>query len=591
MRDDLTGIVDALRRRKSSHDQPLTVRYAAERLCALETLIGHLERELPQLISEMLHEAAVAAGGEAAMLLEIQNSTLFIAYSSDPSMLEQSVPWVRAVPDVHNGLPDVTLPARSLEALGLNDAMAQELTVGARHWLLVVGTTSGAIDRDAYDVEAPILGRLFGALLHKHDDIASHEANVDHLTDLPDRWATMRRISEAAAHSTRNGTQAAVLFIDVNNFKSVNDTHGHAEGDKVLRHIATRMRAALRAQEFVGRIGGDEFAVVLSPIGSALEAENAARRLHASAQEAALEDYDISLGIGIAMYPDHAGNADDWLHCADMAMYRAKRSRLPYCLFDPQYERDRPPAITSPVSGERQYEQQFLVCFQPIFDVATGRVMAAEALVRLLHPKDGVLSAASALDALGTNQLALDMWVARKALAYADEWKRHGIERVHVNLSQYGEAAYHALMECVSSRALDPSRLAFELPPSSMSDREEVVRFIEGVNATGGSVGIDDFASGPVDLAAMERTGLSFVKLSRQLLPSAGLSGKSLEAVVAVSRIMGYDVIATRVSTSDDRRAIRAAGVKGMQGFAYAQPMTAIDFHQWVESSPAVLVG
>lgn len=588
MKDGLNDIVDALTRRTA--DQPLSALYAAERIASLESLITHLERELPQVISEALHEAAIASGGDRAMLLELQNSTLFIAYASDPSLLGRTMPWVRALPDARTEPLALHLPARALEALEFTDAVAHRMTCAGRQWLLVVGTTHGTIDRTLYANVAAATHRLFGALLIKREGNASRESNVDHLTGLPDRWATMRRISEAAANAARTGAQAAVLFIDVNNFKHVNDSHGHAEGDKVLRGIATAMRQALRAHEFVGRIGGDEFAVVLSPVQSASEGENAARRLYDAADAMPLSSDGISLGIGIALFPDHATSAEEWLHRADLAMYRAKRMRMPYCTYDPDFDAERGLARVAPAS-ERAYEQQFIVCFQPIFDVATGSVTAAEALVRWVHPKDGVLSAASALDSIEGNQLGLDVWVARKALEYADAWKRHGVERVHVNMTHYDDSTYRMLLDTLTAHSLSADPLALELPPSAINDRETFARFAASMSSAGARVGLDDFAHGPLDLAAMEQIPLAFVKLSRHLLPSAGLSGRSLEAVVAVSRIMGWDVIATRVASSDDRRAIRAAGVKFMQGFAYAQPMTAVDFRQWVESSPSALVG
>ncbi len=582
---DLLGIVEALIDRRPQTQRPPRAAsgHPADRLKSLHDLLTQLDHELPQIIAEALFEAGNALNADIAMLMEVQNNALFIAYSSDPSVLEETIPWMRAV-----ATAGPTIARRTLDALDLADAVGCRLTCGTREWLLVLGSRTVTIDRRLFEEHEEQLANLFTALLRKRAGDAAQQTNVDHLTGLPDRWATMRRISEAIGAAQRNSARAAILFINVNGFKQVNDTLGHGAGDKVLRSIATRMRAALRTNEFVGRIGGDEFAVVLSPVKSIEDAERVAQRLYDDAQEQP-EDCDspVSLGIGIALYPDHASDQDQWLHNADVAMYRAKRLHHPYCVYDRTWgrESEAPALITH---TDRAYEQQFLLCFQPIFDVHTGRVAAAEALVRWLHPQDGLLSAASVINAAGhSERLQIDLWVTRNALMYAEEWFSHGIERVHVNLSEYSDEMYRGLTQAITATDVDPQRLAIELHKNGAAeDDQKFARFVDLVSSMGASVGIDDFAAMPLHLPSLEQLPIQFVKLSRHLLPSAGVSGKGIEAIVALAKIMGWDVVATRVASSDDRRLIRNAGVKYMQGFAFAQPMTAIDFQSWVQDAP-----
>lgn len=585
MLDDLLGIVETLigKRPETARVPKATGGRPADRLSSLHDLLIHLDRELPQVIAESLFEAGAALSADVAMLVEVQNNALFIAYSSDPSLLEETVPWMRAVTP---GAPHLT--RRTIEALDFKDAVATRLTPANREWLLVFGSRNAPIDRRLFEEYEERLANLFSVLLRKRAGDAANQANVDHLTGLPDRWATMRRIAEAVIAAQRNNTRAAVLFIDVNGFKQVNDTLGHGEGDKVLRSIATQMRSSLRTNEFVGRIGGDEFAVVLSPVKSVEEAEHVAQRLYAGAQEFPKRPgMSVSLGIGIALYPDHASDQEEWLHHADLAMYRAKRTRKSYCVYDRSWS-DEGDSVTPVVHCGRRYEEQFLLCFQPIFDVHTGRVAAAEALVRWLHPQDGLLSATSAINAAGHREkFEIDMWVARNALMYAEEWRAHGIERVHVNLGDYSDETYRGLMQVIAASEVDPQLLAVELNKNRDAEEDQkFARFVGMVGATGASVGIDDFAAGPLDLAMLEQLPIRFVKLSRLLLPSAGVSGKGIEAIVAFAKVLDWDVIATRVASSDDRRLIRNSGVKYMQGFAFAQPMTAIDFQSWVEGTP-----
>ncbi|MEO9170075.1 MAG: EAL domain-containing protein [Candidatus Aquilonibacter sp.] len=560
----------------------------------MRVFLSRLDRELPQVIAQALSEAAASVSADVAMLMEVQANELFIAYSTDPAFLEKRVTWIRSVQSSES-----RIARRTLDQLDLANAFVCPLELGNREWLLLLGCQRGDLDPERFEDVQAALTDVFKNLLRKRDSEATRQSYVDHLTGLPDRWATMGRISEAMVSANRHQQRAAMLFIDVNGFKNVNDTLGHAHGDKVLHAISACMRDVLRSNEFVGRIGGDEFAVVLSPVKSIEEAQRVAQRLYDEVKNVRIESMEspITLGIGIAMYPDHATDQEQWLHNADIAMYRAKRLREPYCVYDPTMQTDIQTVnvVTGVTDFETTYEQQFLLCFQPIFDVKSGRATAVEALVRWLHPEDGLLSAASTIKAAGAEQKtkSLDLWVTRKALAYAAQWKNRGIERVHVNIADFGEETVAGLMRALSSGNADPSQLAFEfggLPADA--DPETYARVIETLARTGAKIGIDDFGGGNFNLAALERLAIRFVKLSKMLLPSTGVTGKGVESIVALAKVLDWEVIATRVATSDDRRLIRNAGVQYMQGFAFAQPMTAIDFDAWISGSPELnLVG
>ncbi|MDP9025661.1 MAG: EAL domain-containing protein [Candidatus Eremiobacteraeota bacterium] len=587
---DLLGIVEIVigKSGETAPVPPRTGALPAGRLESLRVFLSQLDRELPQVIAEALSEAADAVSADVAMLLEVQANELFIAYSTDPTLLEKRVGWIRSVQP-----SPARIARRTLDQLDLSNALITPLQLGNREWMLLLGCQRGDLDQERFDEIEPALAEVFKNLLRKRDAEATRQSYVDHLTGLPDRWATMGRIAEAMVSANRHQQRAAMLFIDVNGFKNVNDTLGHAHGDKVLHAISGCMRDVLRSNEFVGRIGGDEFAVVLSPVKNIDEATRVAQRLYDEVQNVRIESMDcpITLGIGIAMYPDHATDQEQWLHNADIAMYRAKRLKQAYCIYDPSHQSEAPPsvAVTSVTDPDAAYEQQFLLCFQPIFDVQSGRATAVEALVRWLHPEDGLLSAASTIKAASERPKtkSLDLWVARKALSYAAQWKHRGIERVHVNIGDYSEETVAGLMRTLSTGAGDPSLLALEFGNAQPeTDTESYARVIETLARTGAKIGIDDFGGGNVNLALLERLAIRFVKLSKTLLPSTGVSGKGVESIVALARVLELDVIATRIATSDDRRLIRNAGVQYMQGFAFAQPMTAIDFDAWVSGSP-----
>jgi|GEM_PF-5565573 diguanylate cyclase len=586
MFDDIFGLVQSLLGGGQPQSPKASTR-PAERLALMRSFLRQLDTELPQVIAEALEEAARVTGADVAAIFEVHPDALQCVYSTDPSMLEKRAPLVDdATPSREHG----TAALRNVA--GVADALCSTLHAGERDWVLFFGERAGRIDRAVLETEGQTLVDIFTQLLRQRSQGVEARTLVDHVTGLPDRWATMNRLAETIQASKRNGSSAALLFIDLNGFKGVNDTFGHAHGDNVLKTIATTMRDALRANEFVGRIGGDEFAVILPIVRTSEEATSAAKRIADGVRELGIMHAGgaVSLSVGIAFFPEHASTVEDWLHHADLAMYQAKRMREPHCVFDP----GESVGITrSPlaIEVEEAYAREFLLCFQPIFDVETGSVVAAEALLRSLHPQDGVQSAVMTMEAARARHSInlLDAWVARRAMAYASEWRNRGIQRVHVNISVASDEILSGVLRAVDASGCDASMLALELDWDRFTqDLEAHQIFSESAERCGLYVGIDGFGETPLDLPLLESLSVRFIKPSKSMLPSGGARGKSMEAMVALARVYGWDVVAMRVATAEDRAAIRAAGVKYMQGFAVAQPMTAIDFNQWIETSPRI---
>ncbi|HUA09303.1 MAG TPA: diguanylate cyclase [Candidatus Acidoferrales bacterium] len=557
----------------------------AERLDRLRSFLKRLDTELPQVIVEALEEAARVTAADVAAIFEVRSGVLHCAFSTDPSLLEVCVEIGKEQELHERG----TSLLRS--AAGVADALCAMLYTGDHEWVLLLGERTSKLDRKLFQADIETLLDVFAQLLRQRSLGVDARSLVDHVTSLPDRWATMNRLSETISAAKRNGTHAALLFIDLNGFKGVNDSFGHAHGDLVLKTIATTLRDALRANEFVGRIGGDEFAVILPVVRSSDEATLAAKRLADGVRELEIVHGtgSVSLSVGVAFYPEHATTVEDWLHHADLAMYAAKRQRESHCVFNPgDMSADWTPLA---IEIEEAYAREFLLCFQPIFDVETGSVVAAEALLRSLHPQDGVQSAFITMESARARRSIehLDAWVTRRALACANEWRELGVARIHVNIGQAGDEILSNVLRAIDGSGCDTSMLALELDWSRFTaDYEAYHALAEAAERCGLYVGLDGFGDGDLDLAKLEALSVRFVKPSRALLPSGGSRGRGMEALVALARVYGWDVIATRVATADDRAAIRAAGVKYMQGFAVAQPMTAIDFNQWIESSPRI---
>lgn len=547
----------------------------ADRLAQIRAFLKRLDTELPQIIVEALEEAARVVHADVAAIFEVRGDTLRCAFSTDPSLLETETPKVQ----------DFRGATNAREAVG---AM---LYAAGCDWILVFGERTGSLNQIALEREAEIFVDVFTQLLRQHVSGVEARSPLDHVTGVPDRRATMSRLNETISAARRNGTNAALLFIDLNGFKGVNDSFGHAHGDTVLRTVATTLRDALRANEFVGRLGGDEFAVILPVVRSVEEATAAARRLADGVRDLSIEHGlgVVSLSVGVAFYPEHANDGEEWLHHADMAMYQAKRNHESYCVFNPSESSAEWAPLA--VEVEERYAREFLLCFQPIFDVERGTVVAAEALLRSLHPQDGVQSAFNTMEAARARRSIeqLDAWVVRRALACAGEWHALGVERIHVNVGNVSDASLTGILRAVADGGVDGATLALELDWAHFNADFDAYRgFADAAERCGICVGLDAFGETPIDLAQLEQLPVRFVKPSRALLPSGGALGKSMNGIVALAGVYGWDVVATRVATAEDRAAIRNAGVKYMQGFAVAQPMTAIDFNQWMESTPRI---
>lgn len=584
MLDDIFGLVQSFVDGGEPAPSDIVSR-PVERLERMRSFLRRLDTELPQVIVEALEEAARVTHADVAAIFEVQGEFLQCAFSTDPSLLESRVQI--------NGESEVREHGTSAlrAAAGLADALCAMLYAGEREWVLMLGERTSRLDRSVFETDAETLLDVFTQLLRQRAQALEARSLFDHVTGLPDRWATMNRLKETILASKRNGTHAALLFIDLNGFKGVNDSFGHAHGDMVLRTIASTLREALRANEFVGRIGGDEFAVLLPMVRSYEEATSAAKRLADGVRDLGIVHGAgaVSLSVGVAFYPEHAADVEEWLHHADLAMYQAKRQHESHFVFRP----GEGPEDWSPlaVEIEESYSREFLLCFQPIFEVESGTVVAAEALLRSLHPQEGVQSAFMTMAAARARRSIehLDAWVTRRALACANEWRAQGVQRIHVNIGCVNDEIFGNVLRAVDASGCDTSMLALELDWGRFNADIDAYRgFAEAAERCGLYVGLDGFGETALDLPLLEGLPVRFVKPSHALLPSGGAKGKGMDAIVAFARVFGWDVIATRVASADDRAACRSAGVKYMQGFAVAQPMTAIDFNQWIETSPRI---
>ncbi|HVL34370.1 MAG TPA: EAL domain-containing protein, partial [Burkholderiales bacterium] len=410
----------------------------------------------------------------------------------------------------------------------------------------------------------------FAALQLQHDarrlEFLAHH---DTLTGLPNRAMFHERAREAIAHARRHDKTAAVLFIDLDNFKQVNDGLGHDVGDGLLKVVASRLRSCVRGDDFIARIGGDEFCVLLQDIGEPREAAAVAQKLlHELGKEYRVGEYQVTPGasIGIACVPQDGNDVATLLRLADAAMYRAKEAgRNGYQFFSVALNQDA--AAAAALAEELRAgiaRGELFLAYQPRIDISSRQVVGAEALLRWRHPRYGVLSPEAFVPlADDTGMLVpLGAWVLREACRQGRRWLDAGIRPLSVVVNVSARQLRHGTLAEQVAAALDESRL----PPESLLVEvpESILRQLappleEGlaaVAALGARLAIDDFGTGYASLPQLQRLRVSAVSIDRKLIAGVPVDNERAglaRALIALARGMGFEVVAKGVETHAQR--------------------------------------
>ncbi len=409
-------------------------------------------------------------------------------------------------------------------------------------------------------------------LADKHRELHDR-VSIDPLTGLQNRSATLERIAHLVSSASRAQTAFAVLYLDLNGFKQVNDSHGHALGDRAIAEAARRMRAVVRRHEVAGRIGGDEFAVLVH-FDDAVELEAVAQRLlDAISEPMTFSDVHlcVSASVGIAMFPQHGGSADELLARADTAMYAAKRGNgSQYAFYDgtSPARLPRTVAATSPLP--------FVFCFQPIIDARTARVVSAEALIRWFHPTRGLVLPGT-LDESGAMPKHIDRAVI-DAFAGTDEYRQMArFLPVHVNVSEADD-------EVLARFPAEGAHIALEIAePLIAREPDRYSRFISAATERGLRVGVADFGGAGLPLRFLADLRIDFVKIGRSFENAQhGMSAAAVRAAIAQAHHFGWSVIAENVEDQAQREWLVNAGADNLQGFHICGPLTHRDFANWM---------
>jgi diguanylate cyclase len=427
------------------------------------------------------------------------------------------------------------------------------------------------------------------------------QAVTDTLTGLPNRRLFHDRVEQAINRARRQGERAAVMIIDLDRFKEVNDTLGHRCGDLLLEEIAHRLRGALRESDTVARLGGDEFAVLLPSVPDAASAERVAVELGRVISESIVVEgvsLDTEASIGITLFPDHGADVSELLQRADVAMYTAKSESLAFSLYGAAQDEYSPERLALVGELRRAIEEGELVLhFQPKVRLAGGELVGAEALVRWQHPERGLLPPGEFIPLAEHTALIkpLTLYVLERALEECARWEGGGHElSVAVNISARNllDAEFaEAVATSLERWGISPDRLELELTETAlMGNPVRALGVLRRLGESGVVLSIDDFGVGYTSLNQLKSLPIRVLKIDRSFV--LNMATNTADAMIVRSTIelghnLGLQVVAEGIESQEIHDALRDLGCDIGQGFHIGRPMARAQFERWVDRAEA----
>ncbi len=469
--------------------------------------------------------------------------------------------------------------------------------------LIVPTTAAGAMtalefysrDAQAADAEALETLNIIAMQIAQYEQRMSaelqlrHVASHDALTGLQNRASLERELVRAIKRSNRHRMRFAVMFIDLDRFKQINDTLGHGVGDRMIRVCGERLKALMREDDTVARFGGDEFVLLMENLSSPADAAVLAKKALACFEEPFLTDgheLHISASIGVSVYPEDGSDAETLVKNADTAMYRAKdRGRGSYCFYTAQMNAQGTERLMLESGLRRAVDRGELeLHYQPKLDLATQRIVGVEALMRWRHPALGMVSPAQFIPIAEETGLieSIGRWALQRACADAVAWRSFGLPsmQVSVNLSprQLGSrGVINEIRSILDSTGLAPELLELEITEGAMmKNPEHAVKLLEDIRAMGVGLAIDDFGTGYSSLSYLRRFPLSTVKIDRAFINDVSENADAqalVDSIITLAHGLRMKVVAEGVETMVQLDHLRSRGCDEIQGFLLCKPL------------------
>ncbi|HAZ94181.1 MAG TPA: hypothetical protein DCW94_00600 [Porticoccaceae bacterium] len=414
----------------------------------------------------------------------------------------------------------------------------------------------------------------------------------DPLTSLPNRTNLMQHLQLVVNHAAAENEKFAILFLDLDRFKMINDTMGHDAGDLLLKAVSDRIRNCVREQDFIARLGGDEFTIVLEKIeGPETAAKVAAKICHSLSQAFVFmqKKMFVTTSIGISIFPDNGSDVSSLIKHADSAMFKAKEKRNEYCFYETGMEAE----IADRLEMERELRQaiernELELYYQPKIDFRTGNLVGAEALVRWNHPTDGILGPNVFIPLAEESGLInrLSDWVLEQGAGQLHDWLAAGYKlTLALNLSVkdlMAEELHGELKKLVSRHSLPKDVLELEITESTLMNHPELMSTeLVKIKSMGISVAIDDFGSGYSSLNYLKRLPVDVLKIDRSFIQDIETDPSDsaiVSGIVGLAQNLDMKTVAEGVETEGQREILRALGCDSFQGYLVAKPLPAADF-------------
>ena len=509
-----------------------------------------------------------------------------------------------------------------------NRAVSEGKGFAIQHRVVHAGGSLRHVHQQVEVVERDADGRSLQMVGAMHDVTQRTDAEeqirrlayYDTLTGLPNRVLFFQQLQNALAYAERHGQKVAVMFIDLDNFKRVNDTLGHGAGDELLQIVSSRLVNSIRVLDSVSRVspldadapriarlGGDEFTVMVSEVNCADDAAIVARRLVESlAEPVVLQGTELYIGgsVGIALYPDDADDIETLLKNADTAMYRAKEAgKGNFHFYDPSMTARAMEKLNAEMLLRRAIERsELLLHYQPRVDLASNRIVGAEALVRWQHPERGLLMPDDFIGLAEECGLVIPIgeWVLASVGRQLAAWRDTGLPMlpVAINLaaSHLREPSLPAQVEQVLAHyGLPPASLEIEVTESVMlSDPEDSIRNALRLSQLGVRLALDDFGMGYSSLSYLKRLPVSYLKIDKSFVSELSTDASSaaiITAIIAMAHTLGLGVVAEGVEHEVQRSFLRERGCDDYQGYLFSRPVEPAAFEALLQEQALCMLG